>query len=83
MLHFSSSESGSPTPVQIVTSAPHRLLFKRCIANGDDYLEEECFVPDNLLYQIVYCALCTSHSFHGNKQKALLSEQPMYIISNH
>ena len=27
-------------------------LWQKCIANGDDYVEKECFVAENLLHQI-------------------------------
>jgi hypothetical protein len=33
--------------------------WRKCIANGDDYVEKLCFVAKNLLYQIVLlCSLC-------------------------
>ena len=36
--------------------------LQKCIASGGDYVEKQCFVAENLLYQIVvFC------SFHGNK----------------
>jgi hypothetical protein len=32
--------------------------WRKCIANGGDYVEKECFVAKNLLYQIVLlCSL--------------------------
>lgn len=43
------------------------------MANGSAYVEEECFVAENSLYQLaLLCSL--PPCFHGNKQ-ALLSEQ--------
>jgi len=33
--------------------------WRKCITNGGVYVEEECFVAENLLYQIVLlCFLC-------------------------
>ena len=46
--------------------------WQKCIANGDDCVEKQCFVAENLLYQC-YLALCISFSFHRSKQEALFS----------
>jgi len=50
------------------------LLF---MTNGGDYVEKQCFAAENVLYQC-YCGLCICCSFHGNKPKALLSEQSIF-----
>ena len=43
VVHFNSSDSGSPPLVQVFTSMASRFLFiasKKCIANGGDYVEK-------------------------------------------
>ena len=50
----------SPLLVQILMSKICKLLFfagKKYMANGGDYVEEQCFVTENLLYQTVLCSL--------------------------
>ena len=43
------------------------LHWQKCIANGGDYVEKQCFVAENLLYRIVLLCSCSCCSFHGNK----------------
>jgi len=59
-----SGNSESPLLVHILTSVTCKFLFiagEKCIANGDDYVEKQCFVAGNLLYQIVL--LCSLYLF--------------------
>ena len=37
------------------------------MANGDDYVEKQIFVAEDLACQIVFCAFSICCSFHGNK----------------
>jgi len=54
----------------------------KCIANGGDYVEKQCFVAEYLLCQrVLLCSICCS--FHGNKYKALLLKQLAYIQQSH
>ena len=62
MVFSSSGDSDSEPPplVQIFTSAACRLFhcWQKCIANGGDCVEKECFVAENLFYQtVLLCSL--------------------------
>ena len=81
-MHFSSGESsvkGKPRSRQPCTAVmpqneESQSAHPYKLANGGEYVEKECFVAENLLYQIVLLSLCTCN-FHGNsKQDALLLE---------
>jgi len=55
---FSSGDNASVSLllVQVFMSTMYMLLLvasKKCIANGGDYAEKECFVGENFLYQAV------------------------------
>ena len=54
--------------------------WQKHIANGGDSAEKQGFVAENVLYQVVLCALSVCCSFHGNKQEALLLEGPLYYF---
>ena len=67
--HFPSNDTIIAAAKQWVTSAGVGLYehgmqalvhcWRKCITNGGVYVEEECFVAENLLYQIVLlCFLC-------------------------
>jgi len=66
--HFSSNDAIIQAVKQWATSAGADFykcgmqallhLWRKCIANGGDYVEKQCFVAKNLLYQIVLlCSL--------------------------
>ena len=61
VVHFSSSDSGSPLPVQIFYRHNMQSLVQHwweCIANSGDSVEKWCFLAENLLYQtVVMCSL--------------------------
>jgi len=41
--------------------------WQKCIANGRVYVEKQCFVAENLLYQIVLFYFFVSVVVHGNQ----------------
>jgi len=67
VVHFSSGDSGSRSSllVQIFTSMARRFLFiaGENVAPGVGYVEKQCFVVENLLYQILLLfSLCLLYS---------------------
>jgi len=40
---------------------------EKCIANSGDYVDKECFVAENFLYQILLLGSLYFFRFHGNK----------------
>ena len=60
MVCFSSSDSDSgSSPVSDVDFYEHDMLvlvhhWQKCIANGSDYIEKQCFIAENFLYQRVF-----------------------------
>ena len=54
-------------------------LWQEYIVNGGDYVEEQCFIAENLCIKQHYCAFCIYSGFCGDKQELLLSEQLIYI----
>ena len=61
--HFRGGNSGSGPPLLVQIFFVHRVqafahCWQKCVANGGDYVEKQCFVAENLFYQIVpLCSL--------------------------